>query len=285
MESNVYQKTPFVRLLIGAVLGIGPSTVQQKLLAIIIIQLVCGILASLLLKDNYHERTEVIKNKKSFKEVLKNFYPSVKKYPNFTWALLTKLFINVTNAGLGLLTLFYIARFHLGQTEIFQINAYTAPSIMLMVVSGLVGGFLSDKIKKQKVFVMGSALITGICMVAFAFSTNVTWAIIANFIFNFGFGMYGAVDNALVNRILPTKEDAGKDIALMNTTVFFTSAIVNFAAPFFISIGTKLLGGDGYTFYFLVLAGFSVLSALTVLPIPDIGKDKKLVENSEIVNE
>ena len=265
------------------IIGIFASVpVQERLFAITIIQLVGGILAALLIKDTRFEGKKSDGNKKPFGAILKNLYPSVKKYPSYTWALLTKLFINITNAGLSLLTLFYIARFHLGEAEIFELNAYMAPSIMLMVISGLLGGFLSDKFRKQKIFVMGAALITGICLIVFAFAPSVTVVIIGNFAFNFGFGMYGAVDNALVNRILPSKEDAGKDIAIMNTTTQLATSLVNFVAPIFVSIGASLMGGDGYTFFFLILAGFSILSALVVIPIPEIGKEKNHIDKTEL---
>lgn len=261
--------------------------VQQKLFVITIIQLVFGILGSLLIKDSQFKGNKSSESKKSFSEGFKNIYPSVKKYPSYTWALLTKLFINITNAGLGLLTIFYIARFHLGEADIFKIQAYTSPSIMLMVVAGILGGFLSDKIKKQKIFVMGAALVTGICLIAFAFAPSVIWCIAGNFAFNFGFGMYGAVDNALINRILPSVDDAGKDIAIMNATTQLASSLVNFAAPACIALGISLFGGDGYTFFFLILAAFSVLSALVVIPIPEVGqsKNEKLVEKAELLNE
>jgi hypothetical protein len=63
---------------------------------------------------------------------------------------------------MNMLTLFYIARFHLGETEIFKLMGLLAPTIMMMVGAGILGGFLSDKIKKQKPFVFGAALLTGI---------------------------------------------------------------------------------------------------------------------------
>lgn len=256
------------------------TTVQQKLIAFIIIQLIFGVLASLLVKDNYVVRTEKTTDKTLKRKSLRNFYPSVKQYPAFTWALLTKLLVNVSNAGLGLLTLFYIARFHLGEADIFKIMGYTAPSIMLMVVAGILGGFLSDKVKKQKPFVIGAALVTGICLVAFAFSQNVTWVVVGNFIFNFGFGMYNAVENAIVNRVLPSKEDAGKDLSIVNATTALTTSVVNFAAPAAIALGASWFGGDGYTFYFLVLAAFSVLSALAVIPIPEMSSNSESNNNS-----
>ena len=277
--SGLFGAAAPIFVMIGqAMLGVFADVpVQQKLVAIIIIQVIGGILAALLIKDT--QFTGNVEKKKGFSEGFKNFYPSIKKYPEYTWALLTKLFINVTNAGLSMLALFYIMRFHLGEGDIMRVMAYQAPAIMIMVVAGIFGGFISDKIKKQKIFVMLAALITGICMIAFAFSGSVTFVIVGNFFFNFGFGMYTAVDNALVNRILPSKENAGKDIAIMNVTVNLSSAVVQFLAPILIGIGIKLFGDDGYTFFFIVLAGFSILSALAVIPIPEIGQEKKCEEN------
>lgn len=243
------------------------STIEQKMIALIIVQLIGGITAALLIKDNYLAKTATISKKNLG---IRGFYPSYKQYPAYTWALLTKLFINFSNAGLNMLTLFYIARFHLSEAEIFQIMGLTAPTIIMMVGAGILGGFLSDKVKKQKPFVMGAALVTALCLVAFAFSTSVAWVIIGNFIFNFGFGMYNAVDNALVNRILPSKENAAKDISIMNTTTNMASTLVSFAAPALIAFGASTFGGDGYTLFFLVLAVFSILSAIAVLPIPEM---------------
>jgi MFS family permease len=256
------------------------STLEQKMISIIIVQLIGGFLAALLIKDNSFAITTT-NEKKSLGT--RGFYPSFKQHPSYTWALLTKLFINFSNAGMGMLTLFYITRFHLGEADIFKIMGLTAPAIMLMVAAGILGGFLSDKVKKQKPFVMGAALITGLCLIAFAFSTNITWVIVGNFIFNFGFGMYNAVDNALVNRILPSIENAAKDISIMNTTTSLSSTLVNFAAPSIIALGVSLFGGDGYTLFFLVLAAFSILSAVVVLPIPEM--DSKVDVHNDATKE
>jgi MFS family permease len=244
------------------------STLDQKMITMIIVQLIGGMLAALLIKDNYLEATT--KDEKNKLNGVRGFYPSIKKYPSYTWALLTKLSINFSNAGMNMLTLFYIARFHLSETEIFKIMGLMAPTIALMVAAGILGGFLSDKVKKQKPFVIGAALLTGLCLIAFAFSTSITWVIVGNFIFNFGFGMYNAVDNALVNRILPSKENAAKDISIMNTTSNMAGTLVNFVAPTLITLGASWFGGDGYTFFFLVLAVFSILSAVFVIPIPEM---------------
>ena len=267
----------FVMLGSAVVMGtFAESSISSKVMMIALAQVVCGIIATLLIQeepsikpDRLSEQTNDRQNKALDKKYI---YPSIRRYPEYTWALLTKLFINLTNAGMTMLTLFYIARFHLDETHIFKLNALMSIGIGLMVVSGLLGGFLSDKVKKQKPFVMGSAFITGICMIAFAFSHDITLVIIANFIFNFGFGMYNAVDVALINRILPSKENYAKDISIMNVTTQISSSLVNFIAPSIIALGVYLLHDDGYTFFFLVLALFSIASAVCVSPIPEAGR-------------
>jgi len=66
----------------------------------------------------------------------------------------------------------------------------------------------------------------------------------------------------------------------MNTTTNLASTLVNFAAPALIALGVSLFGGDGYTFFFLVLAAFSTLSAVFVLPIPEM--ESKLKVNNDL---
>jgi MFS family permease len=252
------------------------APVHDKILMIAGFQLFGGIMAALLIIEPATVKPSVQEQQSSEeKKASRYFYPSVRLYPEYTWALLTKLLINFTNAGLSMTTLFYIARFGMDEKSIFELNALTSSGIALMVGSGLLGGYLSDKIRRQKPFVIAAAIMSGLCMVAFAFSHDIMLVIIANFIFNFGYGMYNAVDNALVNRILPSKENYAKDISIMNVTTQLASSLVNFAAPVVIAFGASLLGDDGYTFFFLVLAAFSILSAFAVFPIPELGKPLK----------
>lgn len=262
-------------VMIGSLIVMGLYSaipVQQKILIIATAQIVGGIIAALLVNEKPFRREHAHQAQQKSKNYI---YPSFKKFPEFTWGLLTKLFINFTNAGLSMATLFYIARFHMDEKSIFELNALTSSGIILMVSAGIIGGFLSDKVKKQKPFVISAALITGLCMIAFALSHNITFVIVANFIFNFGFGMYNAVDTALVNRILPSAENYAKDISIMNVTTQLASSLVTFAAPAVIALGASLFGDDGYTFFFLLLAAFSIISAMVVFPIPEVGQPLK----------
>lgn len=261
-----------VFVMLGTVLmGVFADTpVEQKITVVAIVQLIFGSLSVLLVKDTYISAASLaaMTGRQGGQSVdWRHIYPSVHRYPAYTWALLTKLFIYLTNAGLTMLTLFYVTRFHLSETEVFEIGSYTGASILLTVLAGLLGGWLSDRVGRQKPFVMGAAMITGACLIVFAFAGNV-WTVVAGyFVFNFGFGLYSAVDNALVNRILPSRENAGKDISIMSITTNISSSLVTFVAPMLIALGTDLMGDDGYTLFFLVLSVCAILSFLCVIPI------------------
>jgi len=244
------------------------TTLMEKFIGLIVVQLVTGGLAVLLIRDNYVPVPVISENKPPLWERIKNFYPSPKKYPNYTWGLLTRFFINICNGTLTYNALFFMSRFHFDQPTVLEKMAILAPGIAIMAVAGLIGGMLSDKFKMQKPFVMGAAIITTISLVGQAFSYDFTYIIIAQFIFNFGFGLYSAVDNALTNRILPSKENTGKDLSIMNVTVNISSSLVSFVAPSIIALGS----GD-YTLFLLVMSAFGILSALVVIPIPELKKE------------
>lgn len=266
----------FVMLGSMVVMGYFSSTsVHDKILMIAGTQVIGGIIAALMIIEGPSVKPPKVDAETGVKTQKEAFYPSLSRYPEYTWALLTKLLINFTNAGLSMTTLFYIARFAMDEKSIFELTALTSSGIALMVGSGLIGGYLSDKVRRQKPFVIFAALVTGVCMIAFAFAHNIMLVVIANFIFNFGYGMYNAVDNALINRILPSKENYAKDISIMNVTTQLSSSLVNFIAPTVIAFGAAFYGDDGYTFFFLVLAAFSIVSALAVFPIPEIGQPLK----------
>lgn len=266
----------FVMLGSMVVMGYFSSTsVHDKILMIAGTQVIGGIIAALMIIEGPSVKPPKVDAETGVKAQKEAFYPSLSRYPEYTWALLTKLLINFTNAGLSMTTLFYIARFAMDEKSIFELTALTSSGIALMVGSGLIGGYLSDKVRRQKPFVIFAALVTGVCMIAFAFAHNIMLVVIANFIFNFGYGMYNAVDNALINRILPSKENYAKDISIMNVTTQLSSSLVNFIAPTVIAFGAAFYGDDGYTFFFLVLAAFSIVSALAVFPIPEIGQPLK----------
>ncbi|MFB7371366.1 MFS transporter [Streptomyces sp. NPDC056222] len=130
-----------------------------------------------------------------------------------------------------------------------------------MVVSTVLGGWLSDRYDRRKLFVGASAALAAVALTIPAVSTS--WAAMLAFsaVNGLGFGCYMAVDTALVTMVLPKAEDAARDMGVLNVA----NAGPQIVAPFVASLIVSTSGG--YTALFLVAAVLSVLGALAVRPI------------------
>ncbi|MFD0366658.1 MFS transporter [Streptomyces sp. NPDC059071] len=130
-----------------------------------------------------------------------------------------------------------------------------------MVVSTVLGGWLSDRYDRRKLFVGASAALAAVALLIPAVSTSWTAMLAFSVVNGLGFGCYMAVDTALVTMVLPKAEDAARDMGVLN----IANAGPQIVAPFVASLIVSLSGG--YTALFLVAAVLSVLGALAVRPI------------------
>ncbi|WP_405421746.1 MFS transporter [Streptomyces erythrochromogenes] len=130
-----------------------------------------------------------------------------------------------------------------------------------MVVSTVLGGYLSDRFDRRKLFVGASALLSAVALVIPAVSTS--WAAMLAFaaVNGLAFGCYMAVDTALVTMVLPNAEDAARDMGVLN----IANAGPQIIAPFVASVVVSVSGG--YTTLFVVAAVLAVAGALAVKPI------------------
>lgn len=132
-----------------------------------------------------------------------------------------------------------------------------------MIVSTVLGGCLSDRFDRRKLFVGASAALSAVALVIPAVSTS--WAAMIAFatVNGLAFGCYMAVDTALVTMVLPKAQDAARDMGVLN----IANAGPQIVAPFIASV---IVGVGGYTTLFLVAAGLAVLGALAVRPIRSV---------------
>ncbi|MCM2417278.1 MULTISPECIES: MFS transporter [unclassified Streptomyces] len=140
----------------------------------------------------------------------------------------------------------------------------TPVSMVAMAVSTVVGGLLSDRWNRRKVFVAVSAALAGLVMAVPVISPTWTGMIVFSALNGLAFGCFMAVDTALVTLVLPRAEDAARDMGVLN----IANAGPQIIAPFVASAIVTTLGG--YTPLFLVGGALSLLGALAILPIRSV---------------
>jgi len=135
-------------------------------------------------------------------------------------------------------------------------------SILIVAIS-LVSGRLSDKLGRRKIFVLVGALIyaVGLWWIAAAptygfFLTGLAIAAVA-------YGMYFAVDLALVTDVLPNSDrDAAKDLGILNIANAFPQVV----APVTGAVILTLAQGN-YTAMYAIAGLIALASAGAILPM------------------
>ena len=131
-----------------------------------------------------------------------------------------------------------------------------------MVAGSLIGGAFSDRTGRRKVFVFAASIGYGLAMFVIAVATDFNGFLVGMAIGGLGFGVYLAVDLALVADVLPDQDRAAKDLGVLNIAGALPSSIAPAIAPAILAVG-----GGNYGLLYAVAGVCAVLGAVAILPI------------------
>jgi MFS family permease len=146
-----------------------------------------------------------------------------------------------------------------------QIFLGTLTSSIVLVVASLVGGKLSDRAGRRKVFVATAAVIYGLALFVVAIATTFNGFLVGMAIAGLGFGMYTAVDLALVVDVLPDKGNAAKDLGVLNMAGALPFSVAPALAPAILTIG-----GGSYGVLYAAAGGCAIIGAFAILPVKSV---------------
>ncbi|QBE49115.1 MFS transporter [Leucobacter triazinivorans] len=193
------------------------------------------------------------------------------KHPDFGWTWLTKFLIMFGYAGIATFLPFYLTeRFGLGEQEaISTILIANVASMAMMMISGPLGGILSDRAGKRRPFVAFAGVIMVVGLLLLAFAPDIITLIIAQGIIGFGTGSFFSVDLALATEVLPNPEDTAKDLGVLNMANALPQSIAPAIAPGIIALGASTPLG-GYTTWYVFGALVALAGALLVYRIKGV---------------
>lgn len=185
------------------------------------------------------------------------FWVSPKLYPDFAWAWITRFLVWLGTALATIYLLFYLKDFleypqpEQGQTTL--IGLYGLGTI----VTAVIGGRLSDKSGKRKIFVIVASVVMGCSVLILALVPSFAAACVGAFLLGTGYGVYLAVDQALITQVLPAAADRARDLGVINIANTAPQILAPvLAAPLVTLLGYPALFGA--TAVVMVLAGILV---------------------------
>jgi MFS family permease len=151
-----------------------------------------------------------------WRAIAAGYWVSPRKHPDFGWAFLTRFLINLGNAIGTLYLLYYLTdavHYPHPDTGVLILTAvYTLAALLTAIPSGLV----SDRTGKRRGLVVLSCVVMAAAALVLAFLHSWAATVVAAAVLGAGFGVYLAVDQALVTQVLPAAADRAKDLGVIN---------------------------------------------------------------------
>ncbi|XAS67286.1 MFS transporter [Micrococcaceae bacterium Sec5.7] len=191
------------------------------------------------------------------------------RHPDFAWAWITRLLVNIGNHMVTLYLLFFLAdAVHLKETTgmepAFGVLILTGLYAVFVIITSVVGGRLSDRMGKRKPLVIASSVIIAIASLILAFAPTWIGGIVGASVLGIGFGAYLAVDFALITQVLPSADDRGKDLGVINIANSLPQVIAPAIAWPFVTLW------GGYVSLYVAAAVIGLLGAVFVVKIKGV---------------
>ena len=203
----------------------------------------------------------------SRKELASTFYVNPRTHPDFAWAFTSRFFLIMGYAFLVTYQAYYLIA-QLGSSEHqvpHQIYLATLTQSLALVGTALVVGQLSDRFRRRKIFVLTAALLYGVALFTIAAADSVPSYLVGMALGGVGFGMYMAVDLALVVDVLPDPNQAAKDLGVLNIAGAVPFSLAPAIAPLILH-----LGGGSYRVLFITAACCALLGAAAITPVKGV---------------
>lgn len=203
----------------------------------------------------------------SLREFASTFYVNPRKSPDFAWAFANRFMFVLAYAFLTTYQAYYLlAKIGSAEADVpRQIFLGTLAQSVVVVAASLIGGKLSDRTGRRKIFVLTAAVVYGLAMFVIAIASDFNGFLVGMAVGGLGFGVYTAVDLALVADVLPDSDNAAKDLGVLNIAGALPFSVAPGIAPAVLAIG-----GGSYGVLYAVAGVCAIIGAVAILPVKGV---------------
>ena len=183
--------------------------------------------------------------------------------PDFAWVFTSRFLFVLAYAFLATYQAYYLLeKINSAEAELpYRIFLGTLLQAAAIIVASVVGGRLSDRTGRRKIFVVTASLVYGLALFVIALATTFNGYLVGMAIGGLGFGLYLAVDLALVADVLPEQSRA-KNLGVFNIAAALPFAIAPTIAPAILAAGS-----GSYSVLYAFAGVCAIIGALAILPV------------------
>ncbi|MEV6950993.1 MFS transporter [Streptomyces sp. NPDC051183] len=196
---------------------------------------------------------------------LAGFWIDPRRHPDFGWAWLTRFLMNLSYSISTMYLLYYLTdAVHYEDDADTGVLVLTALNALTLLCTVVISGIRSDRSGRRKSYVIRSGLVISAATLLLAVWQTWTGAVVASLVLGLGFGVYTAVDFALLTDVLPTAEDRGRDLGVINIANALPQVLAPaVAAPIVIHFG-------GYTALYALAGALALVGSVLVRRIRSV---------------
>ena len=204
------------------------------------------------------------KPKWSLGEFASTFYVNPRKNPDFSWAFASRFMFVMAYAFLVTYQAYYLLdKIGTAKADVpQQIFLGTLVQAAVVVAASVIGGKVSDRTGRRKIFVLTASIVYGVALFAIAIASNFSGFLVGMAISGLGFGVYAAVDLALVVDVLHDKRSAAKDLGVFNIAGALPFSLAPAIAP-----AILVIGRGSYSVLYMVAGLCAIIGAFAILPV------------------
>jgi MFS family permease len=195
------------------------------------------------------------------------------KYPDYSLVWVGRfLFYFGLTLNTTFTAFFFASRLNVEVSEVAGVLATLSfVGIAATTIGALGGGWLSDKLRRRRLFVLLASLIFAAGVIMEAVATDVPMLFAGSLVASVGIGAFAAVDQALLLDVLPERDtDAGRFMGIAGFATAIPQAVAPFLAPLILVIGAAAAGEKNYTLLYWVAGVITVIGGLVVMRIRSV---------------
>jgi MFS family permease len=200
----------------------------------------------------------------TLRELASTFYVNPRTSPDFAWAFVSRFMFVLAYAFLVTYQAYYLIE-RIGSTEAavpHKIFLGALTQSVVIVAASLIAGRLSDRTGRRKVFVLAASVVFGLALFVIAIASDFNGFLVGMAISGLGFGMYMAVDLALVADVLPDDVNAAKDLGVLNIAGALPFSVAPAIAPVILA-----MSGTSYSVLYAVAGACAIVGAFAIWPV------------------
>jgi MFS family permease len=201
------------------------------------------------------------------RELAGTFYVNPWKNPDFAWAFASRFLFLLAYAFLTTYQAYYLLdKIGSSETDVpQQIFLGTLTQSVIVIAASLIGGRISDRTGRRKIFVLAASIVYGLALFVLAAATDFNGFLVGMAISGLGFGVYVAVDLALVADVLPNGDNTAKDLGVLNIAGALPFSLAPAIAP-----AILVIGHGSYGVLYAVAGVSAIIGAFAIHPVKGV---------------